>query len=74
MFVELFHKLKDLEEHHQVIFAILVVLGIVCFSWGIEKILEEYIFHKKPLCGYLCAIIIGLLLLWATKHILLKVM
>lgn len=74
MFNTLFQKLQTLEEHHQVLFSLVVVLGIVLVSWGIEKILEEYIFPTKPLHGYFLVITFGLFLLWLTKHILLRVM
>lgn len=74
MFSAIVNKLQTFEEHHQVLFALIVVIGIVLVSWGIEKILEEYVFPQKPLHGYLLVIIIGLFLLWLTKHIILRVM
>lgn len=73
MFAELFQKLNEFEDHHQVLFALIVTLGIVCFSWGIEKLLEEYIFPKRPLYGYLIAIVMGLVLLGLCKHVILRV-
>lgn len=74
MFSNLFDKLMNFEEHHQVVFALIVAFGIICFSWGIENILEYYIFPKKPLYGYITAISVGLSILWLTKHVILKVM
>jgi hypothetical protein len=73
MLVEVFNKLKDFEEHHQVIFALVVVFAVVCFSWGIEKILE-YIFPEKALYNYIFVMLFGLLLLWLSKYVVLQVM
>lgn len=74
MFITIFKKLDTFQEHHQVLFALMIVLGVVCISWGIEKILEEHIFPKKPFYGYIIAIAIGLFLLWLTKHVVLHIM
>lgn len=74
MFEKLFVKLKDFEDHHQVLFALIVTFGIICFSWGVENILEKFIFPNKPVFGYITAILVGLFLLWLTKHIILHVM
>ncbi|MBA3954361.1 hypothetical protein H0X48_03535 [Candidatus Dependentiae bacterium] len=74
MMVELFNKIKNFEEHHQVLFALVVVLGIVCFSWGVENILESYLFPRNPVCGYVVAIAFGLFLLWLSKYVILQVM
>lgn len=74
MFEKIFENLKEFEEHHQVFFALVVVLGVICFSWGVEKILEEYVFPHRPFYGYVFAISLGLFLLWLTKYILLEVM
>lgn len=74
MFNTLFNKLQTFEEHHQVLFALIVVFGVILVSWGFEKILEEYIFPHRPFYGYVLAITIGLFLLWLTKHVILKVM
>jgi hypothetical protein len=73
MFEELFKKLNDFEDHHQVLFALIVTLGIVCFSWGVEKLLDEYVFPQKPIYGYLIAIAFGLFLIWICKHVILRV-
>lgn len=72
--IRLFDKMKDFEEHHQVMFALVVVFAIVCFSWGIENILESYLFPKNPIYGYILAILIGLFLLWLSKYVILQVM
>lgn len=73
MFSKLIEKLNYLEDHHQMLVALFIAIGVVSFSWGVEKILEEYVFPKKPLYGYIVAIIGGLILLWLTKHFVLHV-
>lgn len=74
MFTTIFNKLQTFEEHHQVLFSLIVVFGVILVSWGFEKILEEYIFPHRPFYGYVMAISIGLFMLWLTKHVILKVM
>lgn len=74
MFSELLDKLNSFQDHHQVFFAIFVMFGLVIFSWGIERILEEHIFIRKTKTNYLIAVSIGIIIMWLTKHIILKVM
>ncbi|MBT4855643.1 hypothetical protein HOM50_01495 [bacterium] len=74
MFKDIFQKVAAFEHHHQAIFAIVVAIGIVLFSWGIEKILEEYLFPGKPLVGYIFTILLGVFLLWMTKVVVLNLM
>lgn len=73
MFKKILHKFNNLADHHQVAFAILAILGIVCFTWGIEKILDYFIIHEKSLTSYLTITLFGLLILWFTKHVILHV-
>lgn len=74
MFKDLFDKLMDFEQHHQVLFAAIVALGLICLSWGTERILEEYVLKEKKLSNYVLAIFSGLVILFLTKNIILKVM
>ena len=74
MFNNIFEKVGAFEHHHQAIFAIVVAVGIVLFSWGIEKILEHYIFPRKPLAGYISMVVLGVFLLWMTKVVVLNLM
>jgi hypothetical protein len=73
MFKQFFAKLSTFGEHHQALTAFIITFAIICISWGIERILEEYVFPRKPLYGYLLAISGGLFLLWLTKHVILHV-
>lgn len=74
MFSRIIKKLDSFQDHHQVLFALIVVVSIIFISWGIEKILEEYIFPHKPFYGYVIAIGIGLFILLLAKHVILHVM
>lgn len=74
MFSKLFKKLDTFEEHHQALFALVVILSIILISWGVEKILEEHIFPGKPFYGYVVVIVAGLFVLWFAKHVVLHVM
>lgn len=74
MFTKIFDKLSTFGEHHQMLFAGVVTLGVILVSWGVEKILEEFIFPHKPRYGYVLTVLIGLSLLWLTKHVILHVL
>lgn len=71
MFSEIFHNLNNFANHHQVIIAAIVTLSFICVSWGIEKILEQYVFHKNSLYGYITLVILGVLVLWLVQHYIL---
>lgn len=71
MFSKILSKLSEYGENHQALFAIIVTLSLISISWGVESILEEYFFPKKPIFGYIIAIVMGLTLLWLTKHYIL---
>lgn len=73
MFATFFNKFKTLADHHQIIFALIIALSVICVTWAIEKILEHYIFPTKPLYGYIILILGGLVLLWLTQHFVLHV-
>lgn len=72
MFKELFAKLNTLEHEHQALFALVVITAVVLFSWGVEKIVEEYIFPGRPLVGYILAIVFGIMLIWLTQYVVLE--
>jgi hypothetical protein len=74
MLVKLFRKLSTLGDHHQLLFSLLIALSIICISWAIERILEDYIFPHKPLYGYIVTLLMGLFVLWLTKHFILHVL
>ncbi len=71
MFSEFFDKFDTFAEHHQIFFTIMIAFCIIAISWGVEKLLEEYIFHKAPLRGYIIAVLGGLITLYIIKHIVL---
>jgi hypothetical protein len=73
MFAKLWAKLQTLADHHQAIIAAIVTFSIVCVTWGIEKILEKFVFPEKSIWGYVAAVILGILLLWVTQHYILHV-
>lgn len=72
MFNSFFQKMGTFADHHQILIASIVAFGIICLTWGIEKLLELYLFPTKPARGYAAAVIIGIALLWITKHYTLK--
>jgi hypothetical protein len=72
MFTELFKNFSTFAASHQILITGLIAFGLICLTWGIEKILETYLFPKKPIFGYLIAILGGIALLWTLKHVILK--
>jgi hypothetical protein len=73
MFSDIIEKLSTFADHHQVMFASIIALAFICFSWGVEKVLEMHLFPKNPVYGYLTAITGSLFLLWFTHHYILHV-
>jgi hypothetical protein len=74
MFRPVFDKVGSFGSHHQALFALVVTLSFVSFAWGFEKLLETYLFPRKPVYGYVVAVIGGLAALWLTKYFVLHVM
>lgn len=74
MLSKLFEEFDSFAVHHQLITALGIISGMVLISWGIESILEHYIFPHKPIYGFLLAIIIGLVLLALTQHFVIRIM
>jgi hypothetical protein len=73
MFREIFNKLHTFADHHQLCIALFIGFCIICVTWGVEKLLEEYIFTKKSFFSYIVAVLGGLLLLWVAQHCILHV-
>lgn len=73
MFTDVFDKMSSFANHHQALFASIVAVCLICFSWGVEKLLESYLFPKKPIYGYITAITASLVVLWFTQHFILHV-
>lgn len=72
MFENIAETVSSFETHHQLLVAALAIVGLVCLSWGVENIIEQYIFPHKPLYSFLFMICMGLFLLWLAKHVVLK--
>ena len=71
MIKEMFEKLSTFAHHHQVLFLLLMGFSIVCASWAVEKILENFVFTSNSFFGYLGAVAGSLSLIWLIKrHIL----
>lgn len=74
MFGRIIAKMSDFADHHQIFFTVLIAFCIICISWAVERIFDEYIFPHKPLHGYLITIAGALLMLWVIKHVILHAM
>lgn len=72
MFNTLWERLHTFQDHHQMLFGLIVTFAIISASWGLEKLFETYLFPRKPVYGYFFAVIVGLCLLWFTKHLILQ--
>ena len=71
MFSKLFNNLNEFADHHQIVFAVIVTVSLICFTWGFEKLLETYLWPHKPVIGYAIACFGGLFILWLVQHYIL---
>ena len=74
MFSEFFSKFDSIAKHHQIFFTIIIAFCVIAISWGVEKILEEYVFYKNPLHGYIICVIGGLFMLYLVEHFILHIL
>lgn len=72
MLTKLWDRLHTFQDHHQVLFALIVAFAVIAASWGLQKLLETYFFPTRPVYGYVLAIVLGLALLWLTKHVIMQ--
>ena len=72
MFSSFFKKVGTFADHHQLLIGGIIFVSIVLVTWGIEKILEAYIFPRQRERDSIIAVTIGLALLWLIKHFTLK--
>lgn len=73
MFLKIINKFNTLTTHHQLIFAALATLSFIVLTWGIEKLLESYLFPSRPVVGYFLAVIGSLGMLVLVQHFVLHV-
>jgi|GEM_PF-971626 len=69
----LYDKLSEFGHHHQILFGVIVALCVMIISWGIERILDVYIFPSKHIYAYIGAVVSGLGVLWIIQHFVLHV-
>lgn len=72
MFASFFQKMGSFADHHQLLIAGIIAFSVICLTWGVEKLLELYLFPTKPARGYVAAVLLGLSLLWIIKHFTLR--
>lgn len=72
MFANFFNKLSTFADHHQLIIGSIIAISVILVTWGIEKILETYVFPKNRVRDYMIAVSLGLALLWLIKHFTLR--
>jgi len=72
MLADFFKKFGTFAHHHQLIIGAVIALSAIMITWGIEKILETYVFPKNRIRDFIMAVFIGLALLWLIKHFTLR--
>jgi hypothetical protein len=72
MFTRLWERLHAFQDHHQILFALVAAFAVISASWGLQKLLETFLFPNKPIYGSILALCIGLGLLWITKHVIMQ--
>lgn len=73
MFSELLNNFNQLASQHQMVLAALVALSVITLTWGIEKLLETYLFPKQPVIGYVIAVTGSVTMLFIVQHFILHV-
>lgn len=72
MITTLWDRLHTFQDHHQVLFGVVVAFAVISASWGLEKLFETFLFPSKPVYGYFLAVSVGLTLLWFTKYLIMQ--
>lgn len=72
MFASFFQKMSTFADHHQLLIGGIIAVSIILVTWGIEKLLETYVFKKNRAMDYIIAVSVGLTLLWVIKHFTLR--
>lgn len=72
MFSKLLNKFSTFADHHQTLIALVIAFALITVTWGTEKLLDHWL-SKHEVYGFLIAVIIGLFILWITKHYILHV-
>jgi hypothetical protein len=69
----LYDKLSEFGHHHQIIFGVIVAFAFMIVSWGVERILDLYIFPNRNVKTYIGVVVGGLAVLWVVQHFILHV-
>ena len=64
-------KFMTISQNHQVIVGAMVTISVACFSWGIQHLLERFMFPNRRVLGYIVAAGLGFLFLWIAKQYIL---
>jgi hypothetical protein len=65
-----FHKISELQKHHQVVFALIIFCSIT-FMWrGFWNLLDVYWFPKWPFFSSISCMVVGGLLLFLSHQII----
>ncbi len=72
MFANFFQKMSTFADHHQLLIAGIIAFSVISLTWGVEKLLETYLYPNNPTRGYVVAVLLGITLLWVLKHYTLR--
>ncbi|MEA3429948.1 MAG: hypothetical protein U9R08_01610 [Nanoarchaeota archaeon] len=64
----MYSKLKKLKKHHQLLYSLLIAIGIVAIWRGVWMLLDLYFFSNNPAISALMSLIIGLLIIFLTHY------
>ena len=73
MFSDFFAKVGSFMGHHQMLVGALVAFFLITSTWGIEKLMETYLFPNKPIVGFFVAALGGVIGLWLLQHYVLHI-
>jgi hypothetical protein len=70
----MYHRIRRLKIHHQVIFAIIIAFAVVSFWRGVWGLMDEYLFPYNVQMSYWASLLLGLLILiicdYATRELM----
>ena len=63
-----FKKFEQLKIHHQIIAALLIIIGVVSIWRAVWSLCDLYLFPSNPTLSYLISLIFGVVVVVATHY------
>ncbi len=70
----MFKKINTFKSHHQIIFAIIIGVSLICFWRGVWGLLDMYLLPNNEELSYWASLAVGLFILYGTNYIVKELM